>query len=50
MSVTDITDALAYMVQLIGDGWEFPDAAFKAARAFKVPQGDLEAAYDAMHA
>ena len=50
MTITDITEALEYMLRLIADEWEFPDAAFKAAQKFKVSQSDLEAAYDALHA
>lgn len=43
---TSILEALEYMRELIRVGWEFPDAAFRAARAFKINQAALEQAYD----
>ncbi len=38
--------ALAALLDLLGEGWEFPDAAHRAARLHRVPQEALEAAYD----
>jgi hypothetical protein len=43
----DVSDAVVLMNRLIGEeGWEFPDAAHKAARELNVDQGELEEAYD----
>lgn len=41
--------AVARLRQLIDQGWEFPDAAFKAATELRVSQRAVEAAYDAPH-
>ncbi len=41
-----MTNALAFLHDLIRDGWEFPDAAHKAARTFQVNQSELENLYD----
>lgn len=38
--------ALAAMRKLIGDGWDFADAAYSAASKFKINQAELEDAYD----
>ena len=41
-----MTNALAFLQALIRDGWEFPDAAHKAARTFQINQSELENLYD----
>jgi hypothetical protein len=42
-----VEKALNYMVMLIENGWEFPDAEWKALDRFKtVSQYDLQEAYD----
>jgi hypothetical protein len=40
--------ALNYMLTLVDDGWEFPDAAYRAASCWHVQQERLEAEYDAL--
>lgn len=42
--------ALDMLNRLIGIGWEFPDAAYKAAIEMNVNQGKLEEAYDSQYA
>lgn len=39
-------NALETLISLISDGWEFPDAAYKAARMHHVNQEELETLYD----
>jgi hypothetical protein len=48
-ATADVEAAVARLRQLIDQGWEFPDAAFKAATELRVSQRAVEAAYDAPH-
>lgn len=41
-----MSKALNHMINLIAQGYDFSDAAFKAASKYKVVQSDLEQAYD----
>ena len=38
--------ALTMMLELISSGWEFPDAAYRAASMVSVKQSKLEKFYD----
>jgi len=38
--------ALEYLLELIATGWEYPDAAYKAACKFDVSADELRACYD----
>jgi hypothetical protein len=38
--------ALDYLKKLISEGWEYPDAEFKAARKFGISADDLRDDYD----
>ena len=42
-----LTQALHYLRQLIADGWEYPDAHWKASHRMRVCPDALQAAYDA---
>lgn len=41
-----MTDALKYLLALIADGVEFPDALWKATQKFRVDAETLTAEYD----
>jgi hypothetical protein len=41
-----MSNALAYLIELVEDGMEYPDAEFKAARKFQVPADELRDDYD----
>lgn len=41
-----LDQALNHLISLIDGGMEYPDAEWKAVSKFKVPQGELCAAYD----
>lgn len=43
-----MSDALAYMVELIADGMEFPDAQWKASQRYKVSADELTEEYDSL--
>ncbi|MND11850.1 hypothetical protein D3C80_19620 [compost metagenome] len=38
--------ALEYLIQLIDDGYEYPDAQYKASQKFKVSAEELQERYD----
>lgn len=38
--------ALEYLIQLIDDGYEYPDAQYKASQKFKVSSEELQERYD----
>ena len=40
-------EALAYLIERVEAGTEYPDAEFKAVRRFQVSADELRAAYDA---
>jgi hypothetical protein len=41
-----MNNALVFLKALLIVGYEFPDAAHKAARTFQVNQSELESLYD----
>jgi len=41
-----MNNALAFLYALIREGYEFPDAAHKAAQTINVNQSELENLYD----
>lgn len=41
-----MTDAIDYLISLINDGWEYPDAEYKAAKKFGVDCDELRQCYD----
>jgi len=44
---TRIQKALAYLNVLIAQGWEFPEACYRAVGRHGVKYSELQAAYDA---
>jgi hypothetical protein len=40
-------EALEYLIQLIHDGVEYPDAEYKAVKKYGVSADELRACYDA---
>jgi hypothetical protein len=44
--MSKIDNALEYLTQLIAEGWEYPEAEFKASEKFKVNYQKLRDAYD----
>jgi hypothetical protein len=45
----DIFKALDYLDQLIDQGYEYPDALYKASSRFKVDHNALQDAYDGIY-
>ncbi|NVM80067.1 hypothetical protein FHW83_005912 [Duganella sp. SG902] len=41
-----MSQALEYLRALIAEGWEYPDAEYKAARKFGVSADELRDEYD----
>lgn len=44
-----MSEALDYLLKLVDEGMEYPDAEWKASRRFSVPAGDLRTDYDLHH-
>lgn len=47
--MTTLERALEALLELIRNGWEYPDAEWKISQRFKVSHDELREAYDAFH-